>query len=1237
MKTSHSLVALSSFLVNLWAATSAAQETWNLATVTDVDTGLSVHYSDTAIVTDSTGGVHISYRNPSPYLAYATNSSGIWQTGTLLVDWPGSGRENDIVLDSSERLHVSSSSRDGSGENLYHLYQDAGGTWHQELVYGTGSVGMENSVAVDATDTLHISHWAYTGTALYHSTGQADSWSTSILGSASWDRTAVAVDIDGVYQIVYRLNSQLWHLDTSASTLITAVIGPSGPSVTIDADGHLHVSYGNGAALQYATNASGSWRTESVDATAAPGRHHSIAVDADSNVHISYRDEVLDALRYAHNLEGGWTAQVVDDSADDVGYSNAIAVDADGAVHISYRWHTLDALGAKDTQTTDPMTLADIGWKMVSAAKLRYATTDLCRGNDATGDTDADGICDDLDLCLGDDLTGDQDGDMVCDDIDNCPAQSNPDQADQDLDGIGDVCDVDRDGDGVIDGDDNCPDDANADQADLDEDGMGDVCDPDDDGDGIDDVVDNCPVNPNSDQADLDLDGQGDVCDLDDDGDGMDDVNDNCPVVANPDQADQDQDGVGNVCDACQGPTGTDPATSAQASISFLAGFMDAYHHRFPVYYDVSSAGNHFIAYGKIPDETAAASSNGSWTDDLQSGATAIRCEFEDVPGDNFGGFYFLNGTLTGNERLPVPNFGEQPNAGIDLSDAVMLTFWVKGETGDEIIDFFFAGVGYDPETGVQTALFPGSEHRYPPLGEGYVPLTNGWQEINIPISGLDLSYVLGGFAWSANDVDNPDGAVFYIDNIYYTLSVAGEEARLNDPRFIQSYETLPLQPDPTDSNKDDDIDFVLRNLAFSYDNSLALLAFLADGSADTLRRARLIGDAFVYASLNDRFFDDGRIRTAYAAGDLVLPPGWAPNGRTGTAAIPGYFYEPTLEFFEVGQGHVDVGNNSWVMIALLALYEATGEISYLDAARRVGDFVRTFKNETGTYRGFQGGIDWPENPDDMTPRLWASGEHNLDVYAAFSRMAKLTDEASWTPDAAHAQAFVESLWGPVLGCYFAGTVDPENRNEGYGQLPLDVQTWSVLSLPDVLALHPEIFACIETHHRATDEGFSGYDFNTDKDAVWFEGTAQSALAYLLAGQPSLAEPIQAELQCAQTTLPFGDGSAIVATTREGLTTGFDFKYFRRFHIATAAWNVFAQLGFNPYYACLGLNDLVLTDVTVDSTVVYQACTSITAGGGFHVLPPGDVTLRAGSRVALGSGFSVGLGATLTIEIAPPW
>ena len=108
----------------------------------------------------------------------------------------------------------------------------------------------------------------------------------------------------------------------------------------------------------------------------------------------------------------------------------------------------------------------------------------------------------------------------------------------------------DPDGDAIGSACDNCPGDYNPDQADLDADGAGDVCDPNDDGDGCADVIDDEPTsvvqriggfisescNPRSGweygttSVDSDGDGQLDCSDDDDDNDGSPDGSDPCPV-----------------------------------------------------------------------------------------------------------------------------------------------------------------------------------------------------------------------------------------------------------------------------------------------------------------------------------------------------------------------------------------------------------------------------------------------------------------------------------------------------------------------------------------------------------------------------------------------------------------------------------------------------------------------------------------------------------------------------------
>lgn len=115
---------------------------------------------------------------------------------------------------------------------------------------------------------------------------------------------------------------------------------------------------------------------------------------------------------------------------------------------------------------------------------------------------------------------------------------------------------ADDDQDGIPNPLDNCPFVANYDQADNDQDGRGDLCDIDDDNDTFADTVDNCPLIANIDQNDGDNDGIGDACDScpadaenDKDLDTVCGNIDNCPDVVNTEQTDVDNDNIGDACD----------------------------------------------------------------------------------------------------------------------------------------------------------------------------------------------------------------------------------------------------------------------------------------------------------------------------------------------------------------------------------------------------------------------------------------------------------------------------------------------------------------------------------------------------------------------------------------------------------------------------------------------------------------------------------------------------------------
>jgi hypothetical protein len=140
----------------------------------------------------------------------------------------------------------------------------------------------------------------------------------------------------------------------------------------------------------------------------------------------------------------------------------------------------------------------------------------------AEGDSDSDGICDDVDNCV--DIPNhdqaDADGDGTGDNCDPCP--NDPFKTDPGICGCG-VADTDSDGDGTPDCNDGCPNDPF--KTDPGICGCG-VADTDSDGDGTPDCNDGCPNDPF--KTDPGICGCG-VADDDSDGDGTLDCNDGCP------------------------------------------------------------------------------------------------------------------------------------------------------------------------------------------------------------------------------------------------------------------------------------------------------------------------------------------------------------------------------------------------------------------------------------------------------------------------------------------------------------------------------------------------------------------------------------------------------------------------------------------------------------------------------------------------------------------------------------
>ena len=142
----------------------------------------------------------------------------------------------------------------------------------------------------------------------------------------------------------------------------------------------------------------------------------------------------------------------------------------------------------------------------------------------------------------------------------------------------------------------------------------------------------------------------------------------------------------------------------------------------------------------------------------------------------------------------------------------------------------------------------------------------------------------------------------------YGYLDVVMDAYRPADtPRLLQSYNN----------------ESGLMTTAFVYDNALATIAYLAHPTRENVRRARLIGDAFLWIQANDERYTDGRVRQAYAAGPMLF--------YGGGPFFPGLEREDGKAAFlwPFGFSGSSVGDMAWVALALVQVYAHTRVRAY--------------------------------------------------------------------------------------------------------------------------------------------------------------------------------------------------------------------------------------------------------------------------------------------------------------------
>ena len=620
---------------------------------------------------------------------------------------------------------------------------------------------------------------------------------------------------------------------------------------------------------------------------------------------------------------------------------------------------------------------------------------------------------------------------------------------------------------------------------------------------------------------------------------------------------------------------------SINAAFDFLYNQMDQFHRKTFIY-DEPDANSYYPsgymgAYEALDVDIYDSS-------EPEFGLTSMRIEYNfsnDVRHD-WAGIFF---------QYPNNNWGDLP--GRDLTGAKELSFWVKAENETKA-KFKIGGINrfphHDPSKSYSDSIdsiwaSENSQNSIDPYQD--VTIRQDWKKHTIDLREHNLQSVIGGFALIINhDHKNPKNSI-YLDNVSIDLP------RLDKPRFIQSYVTQEY----TDKN-------YATNAAHTYDQALVILALMARGEKEDIKRAELLADALLIAQNKDRCFNDGRLRNAYASGDLLETASIQSEGEicktesssiTEVTRLPGRWNKEKSLFEEdeyaVGN---DVGNMSWAAIALIqaGTLPLVGKYiseekrkTYIDAATQIAEWIiKEHKISNGDeFGGFRGGYQntcGQYNEKVGFPiSSWRSAEHNIDLYVLFKHLSNLYKKeskahAKWELEAKHALNFIKKLWNHQEKYFKVGTSPGDNKLPRTNDdiIALDVQTWALLALNEVMPTETtQALNWTLKHCKSKDEKY-GYDFNCrDGDGAWWEGTAQVALALSQNDASKKSKPILKRLMEVQEEPRLNADGAIYSTNKDKLTTGIDkcdspWTYPKEPHIGATAWYLFAALNKNPYY-----------------------------------------------------------------------
>lgn len=231
------------------------------------------------------------------------------------------------------------------------------------------------------------------------------------------------------------------------------------------------------------------------------------------------------------------------------------------------------------------------------------------------------------------------------------------------------------------------------------------------------------------------------------------------------------------------------------------------------------------------------------------------------------------------------------------------------------------------------------------------------------------------------------------------------------------------------------------------------------------------------------------------------------------------------------------IGDNAWLLLALEYHALMTGSADYTDMRAYIRDWLIALKDTDG---GVKSGF----NPAGaMTHK---STEGNFDCYSALvMRPADRAQILNW---------LTSQMYIPAEQRFKTGST--------VSSTALDCCSWAVTSLgagySGVLAYAENNYA--RTTSRDIGSGTAtGFGDTPGQNRVWYEGTGQMAIAYLVAGQTAKANTTLVNMEAVETVLDSTRSGWPCSSTLPAWT-GASTKLF----VPSGAWYLYAKWNFNP-------------------------------------------------------------------------